>query len=192
MNGRRPVGGGWRRAATSTFAVVTLLVLAGCGEPADPEAVAEVVDLTPANADDLPPEASVLGDKVVALGEHCDRLGADDVTRIVGLDASEYEWVDKQCVYRLDGARAGGRLHVSMSDAEEGSRSFPMFKASIDDEIAVDGVGDDAVFREATVSLHVLSGEYSFFAQLVVDPPPAPAAAQEQLTELVLTMLESR
>lgn len=186
------MGGGWHRAATSTFGVVTVLALAGCGEAADPEAVADVVDLTPANADDLPPQASALADMVVALGEHCDRLGADDVTRIVGIDASDYEWVDKQCVYRLDGVRAGGRLHVSMSDAEKGSRTFPLFKASIDDEIAVDGVGDDAIFREATVSLHVLSGEHSFFAQLVVDPSPAPAAAQAQLTELVLTMLEPR
>lgn len=191
MTGRRPVGGGWRRAATSSV-VVVLLVLAGCGEPADPEAIADVAGLTPENAGGLPEAASQLGDDVVALGEYCDRLGADDVSRIVGLDAAEYRWLDAQCAYELNGAQAEGYLFLAMTDSDGGAKSLRSLAASVDDEIAVDGVADDAVFREATTSLHVVDGERSFFAQLVVEPSPDRADALDQLTELVRTVVGER
>lgn len=191
MTGRRPVWGGSRHAATFTL-VVGLLVLAGCGEPADPEAVADVADLTPENADGLPSAASELGDDVVALGGYCDRLPAAEVTRIVGLDADAYRWVDGQCAYELHGPQTEGYLFLSMTDSDGGIASLSSLAASVDDEITVDGVGDDAIFREATTSLHVVDGERSFFAQLVIEPSPGRADALDQLTEVVRTVVDQR
>lgn len=193
MSGPRRVGAG-RTGRAAALAVVAAagLVLAGCRGQSDPGGIADVARLTPENASTIPSAAAKLGDDVVALGEYCDRLGADDVARIVGLDASAYRWVDRECAYDLRGAGQHGRLYVAMTSSSDGVTEFDELKRFVADEVPVEGVGDGAVFRPPTTSLHVLDGSRSFFVQLVLDPPATSATARDELVRIADVLIGDR
>jgi hypothetical protein len=178
--------GRWDAARFSGLiaAVVLLPAFAGCGSEADSSQVlGDTVDLTPANAGDLPSGLDFAARDVRALGHVCDRIDLAASGEALGGDVARYVWADAECVFDVsDGATsardlAPARLVVAMISSEEGDggwRATSKVLRLTDTLAEIDAVGDGAFFAPRSGSLYVLEGSQLLLFQHLPGAVPAP------------------